>query len=139
MPEVARTAVDMIAGMTPVVQAGDFVFVTTNDPALVASLLPQAMAMVREREGMSLLVPVAVARDAGLDATQPMRCITLNVHSSLDGVGLTAAVATALADGAIACNMIAAYHHDHVCVPSAACDRALDILTALQDRAAKGA
>lgn len=38
MTEVARTAYEMISGMTPVVQPGIFVFITTNDPTLVASL-----------------------------------------------------------------------------------------------------
>jgi uncharacterized protein len=48
-----------------------------------------------------------------------MRQITLDVHSALDGVGLTAAVAVALAAEGIPCNMIAAHHHDHVFVPPA--------------------
>ena len=43
--------------------------------------------------------------------------MTLQVHSALEGVGLTAAVATTLAEAGIPCNVIAAYHHDHIFVP----------------------
>ena len=61
-----------------------------------------------------------------------MRCITLNVYSSLEGVGLTAAVATALAENGIACNMVAAFHHDHAFVPDALSQKAMQVLKELQ-------
>ncbi|MCA0873625.1 ACT domain-containing protein [Seohaeicola saemankumensis] len=135
MPEIARTAQDMIAGMTPQIRAGRFVFVTLPDPAMAVPLLADALAMFREDEGVSLILPAELAQAIGAPTDQPMHCITLNVYSALDGVGLTAAVATALAEQGIACNMVAACHHDHVFVPAADCDRALSILTVLQARA----
>jgi hypothetical protein len=46
-------------------------------------------------------------------------------------VGLTAAVAGALADLGIPCNMVAAYHHDHAFVPEADADRAMEALRGL--------
>ena len=61
-----------------------------------------------------------------------MALITLNVYSALDGVGLTAAVATALARAGIACNMVAALNHDHVFVPIERAQEALAVLLALQ-------
>jgi hypothetical protein len=61
-----------------------------------------------------------------------MAMITLNVYSALDGVGLTAAVATALAKAGIACNMVAALNHDHVFVPSERREEALAVMLALQ-------
>ena len=66
-----------------------------------------------------------------------MRRIVLQVFSALDGVGLTAAVATALANEGIPCNMIAGYHHDHVFVPSAMAGRAVAVLRDLQVRSTK--
>ena len=56
------------------------------------------------------------------------RCITLDVHSSLEAVGLTAACAQALAAGGISANVVAGYSHDHILVPA---PRAQDALAAL--------
>ena len=75
---------------------------------------------------------------AGLAASAPMRQITLKVYSSLTGVGLTAAVATALADENIACNVIAATLHDHIFVPVEDAELALAVLARLQATAMAG-
>ena len=135
MPEVVTTARDMIAGMTPKLTQGAFVFITAADLALIAELSPQAISTFKEDEGMSLIVPVEVAEAAGLDAAHSMRCITLNVYSSLEGVGLTAAVSTALGESGIPCNMVAAYHHDHVFVPTDKAAKAMEVLARLQSQA----
>ena len=45
------------------------------------------------------------------------------MHSALEAVGLTAAVATALAAAGIPANVLAGYSHDHLLVPE---DRADD-------------
>ncbi len=82
-----------------------------------------------------MIVPIEVAEENDLNVGQPMRCITLTVYSSLEGIGLTAAVSAALADNAIPCNMVAAFHHDHVFVPEALCDQAVQVLIELQDGA----
>jgi len=137
MPDIAHTAFEMISGMTPVLQPGDFVFVTSNDPELVASLFAKAISTFKEEQGMSMLVPVELAIKSGQVVDHPMRCITLNVFSSLQGVGLTAAVATALGTNDIPCNMVAAFHHDHVFVPSEKSDEALAVLISLQNQATK--
>lgn len=139
MTGIARSAEEMISNMTPVLGAGEVVFVTTADVRVAASLTPFAIATCREEEGLSLILPLDVARKAGFDTGQPMRCVTLSVFSALDGVGLTAAVATALAEADIPCNMVAAFHHDHAFVPSHLAERALTVLGSVQRRAAGGA
>ncbi|WP_420541644.1 ACT domain-containing protein [Rhodosalinus sediminis] len=96
-----RDTAAMIAGMAPVLSDGRYVFAETGDPALLA----RAFAVVREAEGTTAVLPVEVADGAGLDTSLPMACITLSVHSALDGVGLTAAVAQALAGAEIPCNV----------------------------------
>ena len=122
----------MISGMTPAVRPGIFVFITTDDPALATSLSYEAIATFKEEEGLSMIIPIELAERSMLNVDNPMRCITLNVFSSLDGVGLTAAVSKALGDNEIPCNMVAAFHHDHVFVPSQMCEQAQEILTSLQ-------
>lgn len=122
MVEVVRDGQAMLAGMSPVLVAGRFAFVEGGD-----DLLPHAIGMFREAEGLSLIVPADMAPDE-----LAMVCITLQVNSALDGVGLTAAVAGALASAAIPCNMVAALRHDHVFVPEAQAARALAVLQDLQ-------
>jgi uncharacterized protein len=57
--------------------------------------------------------------------------ITLQVHSALDAVGLTATVSRALADAAISADVVTAVHHDHVFVPHQATHAAMTVLAAL--------
>lgn len=118
----------MIAGMAPALDPGRWCFVAvTRDRA--PELLGAALATFREDEGVSAIVPAALAEDAAVVFAR----ITLTVHSDLDGVGLTAAVAGVLAEAGIACNMVAAFRHDHVFVPQA---DAIEALRLLQELAA---
>jgi uncharacterized protein len=124
--ERVRDAAGMVRSMSPRLLSGVFVFRTVAG-AEAARLLPEARAMVVEDEGLSLVLP------GEADDPLAMRQITLDVHSALDGVGLTAAVATALARAGIPCNMVAGHHHDHVFVPAGEAERALDVLRQLSD------
>jgi len=126
----------MIAQMAPVQRPGRYHFCTLKNPADAAGLLAAALASFHEAEGLSLILTEEQAAAAGLSTDHPMACLTLTVHSSLEGVGLTAAVARALADEGIACNMVAAFHHDHAFVPYAKAARALKVLQAAARSAA---
>lgn len=57
--------------------------------------------------------------------------ITLEVHSSLEAVGLTAVVAAELTKYGISANVVAAYYHDHIFVPSNRAHEALKCLQSL--------
>lgn len=122
----------MIAGMTPVLIPGRWVYCRVD----AMSEIGDAFAVIREAEGMTLILPVDTAAAVGHDTSVVMRLITLNVFSDLEGIGLTAAVATALADAGISCNIVAAYYHDHVFVGEADAQRAVVVLEALQREAA---
>lgn len=135
-PDIVRGRAAMLAGMTPALRDGRYVFCTTDSPTLVAALAGHSLALVREDEGTTLVLAEADAERHGFAVTMPMALIVLEVYSALDGVGLTAAVATALADRGIPCNIIAAYHHDHVFVPAHRAHDALRILEEAQSRAA---
>jgi hypothetical protein len=128
MTDPVRETAAMIAAMAPVLDPATYAFVTLADPARAAAALPLALASFREDEGLSLILPLPTARGLGFADPIPMARITLTVQSALDGTGLTAAVATALAQAEIPCNMVAAFHHDHVFVPAAKAARALAVL-----------
>ncbi len=131
--ETVRDTQAMLSGMTPRLMEGEFVFCVTSDEDVARSAAPDALAWFREREGISLVLAKSRAAELGFNCDIPMRRIVLEVLSSLEGVGLTAAVASALAARSIPCNMVAAYHHDHVFVPADMADLALKILLQLQE------
>jgi len=126
-----RDTRSMIGGMAPVLDPVTYAFVTTRDPIRARDAAAVALATFVEEEGLSLILPLSAAQDMAFAAPMPMARITLTVHSALDGTGLTAAVATALAAEGIPCNMVAAYHHDHAFVPADMAPRALATLNAL--------
>lgn len=124
-----RELADLVRSMRPELQDGEFEYCTVPGPAVPAGLSP--VVTVRETEGLTLVLPAAAAASAGLPGGFRCRQITLRVHSALDAVGLTAAVAAALAADGIAANVVAGFHHDHVFVPAADADRAMAALQAL--------
>jgi len=101
-----------------------------------ANLCP--VATCQEREGLTFVVPLSDALvEGGLDpkAHPPLKRITLGVHSSLEAIGLTAAVSSLLAKHDISANMVAGYHHDHIFVPANDAERAVELLTQLAEDA----
>lgn len=89
------------------------------------------IATFAEPEGLTLVLKKADAQAAGLRFEGSFRQITLTVHSSLAAVGLTAAVATQLASKGISANVIAAFYHDHIFVPTLDAEAALIALQEL--------
>lgn len=124
--------------MTPSLDATEFVFCTAPDVPTATKAKALALGWFREREGVSLILERGAAESLGFDVGLPMRRIELRVHSALDGVGLTAAVATALGEEGIPCNVVAAFHHDHVFVPRSMAEQALAALERLQSEAGGG-
>ncbi|MDP1528565.1 MAG: ACT domain-containing protein [Rhodoferax sp.] len=125
----------LLATMQPRLGADAFVFCTLSagDWGRVAGLDP--VVVVREAEALTVVVTVAVARAHGLVTAPVMRMITLDVHSDLEAVGLTAAFATALTGAGISANVVAGYYHDHIFVPDGQAEDAMHALKALQARA----
>jgi hypothetical protein len=87
-----------------------------------SSLHADAFAIVREDEGLCVI-------RAAVDGEWAR--ISLAVHSSLDSVGLTAAVSQALAAGGVSANIIAGLRHDHIFVPWNRREEALELLEGL--------
>ncbi|TCL09778.1 hypothetical protein BXY66_1842 [Shimia isoporae] len=135
MKTLATSAKEMISGMKPHLQSDVYVFVTKAHPCITERFVSDALCIFEEDEGVSMIMSVANAERRGFATDQRMRCITLKVFSSLEGVGLTAAVSSALAAKGIACNVVAAFHHDHLFVPEARAQEAMGILKELQRQA----
>ena len=78
----------LLSGLDARVREGEFVFATTE-------LDLPAEARIVEREGTTLVLRRADAEAAGVGFEAVFAWITLEVHSSLAAVGLTAAVSSA--------------------------------------------
>ena len=120
---------DMLSGMQPELAPYPYKYAKVSALGLMLFGLlsfARTFAIVSEDEGITQIKETTAADKGPLFAR-----ITLQVHSDLEGVGLTAAVSNALADQAIACNVIAARHHDHLLVPWEKREEAMDILLAL--------
>ena len=118
----------LLREMRPDLRSGEYVYCTIAANGSVDWRALSPLATFREDEGVTLILERAAADKAGLSYGPVMRCITLTVHSALEAVGLTAAVAVALTRHGISANVVAAYHHDHIFVPAQDAERALAAL-----------
>jgi uncharacterized protein len=123
----------LLARMQPELNPGRYAFVTL--PHGIVLDPSQVVATVREREGLSAIVPEHIAEASGLPVAFVAAWITLAVHSDLAAVGLTTAVSGALAQAGIGCNVVAGVHHDHLFVPVDQAQQAMDALGALSREA----
>ncbi|MDJ0642399.1 MAG: ACT domain-containing protein [Erythrobacter sp.] len=128
-PGFVRDLQAMLAGMDPVCDQRPYRFLALPPEDAGADWIDDPFAVIREEEGVTFVVPSDVE---GVGEGHFAR-ITLQVQSSLEGVGLTASVATGLATEGIACNVIAAYHHDHLFVPWDRREEAMEVLQKLSD------
>ena len=119
--------------MQPKLLDGNFVFCTITDGDLSDILKLAPIASFQEEEGLSLLSSQQNADEANIKYDSVLKGITLSVHSSLEAVGFTAAVANKLARNGIPANVVAAYYHDHVFVPADKAQFALQLLTELAE------
>ncbi|WP_108470787.1 ACT domain-containing protein [Rhodanobacter thiooxydans] len=133
MSHAVSNLAELLHSMSPVLNRGVYVFVALPSGDVPDRIEP--IASFREREGLTLIVEEQQAKDAGLAVLFRAAWITLSVHSDLHAVGLTAAVATALAEAGISCNVVAAAHHGHLFVPVESASQALAALRALQESA----
>lgn len=115
---------ELLKSMSPEIQSGEYVFCNVDGKlADYTNLNP--LATFIESEGLTLILERASADQAQIAYEGVFKQITLTVHSSLEAVGLTAAVANKLSDKGISANVVAAYFHDHIFVQSEKADEAL--------------
>ncbi|MBQ4812247.1 ACT domain-containing protein [Pseudoalteromonas luteoviolacea] len=124
----------LIASMEPELLAETYVYAVVDESKFESLPINAITGFFREREGITVIVQQQHANTLGLAYEGEYRCITLNVHSSLQAVGLTAAFSSALGDENISANVVAGFYHDHIFVPSRDGDKALACLKSLTKR-----
>jgi len=121
----------LLTSISPLLIDGEFVFCSFKSARYGDYSDLDPIAAVIESEGLTIVIPKSKADEHELDYASVYRGITLKVHSSLDAVGLTAAVSSKLTEHGISANVIAGYFHDHVFVPSEHAEKAITALNEL--------
>lgn len=120
----------LLASMRPVLSLTPYGFgELPPDADIPAGLRP--FATVAEAEALTIVAPAAELDAHGIGYQPGWARISLSVHSDLAAVGLTAAIAAALADEGISANVIAGSRHDHLFVPWDRRRDAMHVLAAL--------
>jgi hypothetical protein len=119
----------LIKGLSPILNDGEYVFTSIRDSELLNT--SEVICTLKEKEGLTLILERSRADQLGLKYNFIASWITLEVHSSLNAVGLTSLVTTELANNEISCNVIAGYYHDHIFVSTKDSLKTLEILNYL--------
>ncbi|QKZ05067.1 ACT domain-containing protein [Pseudomonas eucalypticola] len=119
----------LLRNMAPQLHDGEYVFCTLPPGTPVD--LDEVIGSFREAEGLTVVLARDTAEALGWRYAYVAAWITLEVHSALEAVGLTAAFASALGAAGISCNVIAGYYHDHLFVAHEDAARAMAALRQL--------
>lgn len=120
----------LLQTLQPVLSVETFVFVSVPY-AFSPTQLANALMVYKEDEGTTLILESSFASNEGFAVGSTFKRITCNVHSSLDAVGMTAAMSAALTRATISANVVAGYYHDHIFVPTSRADEAISVLLEL--------
>jgi len=113
----------------PHLHPGSYVFVSLTAGHTIPA--KDILMSFREAEGLTLILEKSIADYYGLPYNYEAAWITMTVNSALEAVGFTAAFASALGAEGISCNVVAAFHHDHLFVASEDGERARQVLSRL--------
>lgn len=125
----------IIRHLQPQLHLGTYVFCAVESQQNIPS--EWCVMRFHEAEGTTIIMRREHAVELGLNYHYVAVWITLQVHSALSSVGLTAVFSTALATAGISCNMVAGFYHDHLFVPENQASAALKILSDLSTSAPK--
>jgi len=119
----------LVKGINPILTKGIYVFTTLKDVSLIDR--NDTLFEFKENEGTTVVLEKKKADDLKLSYEYVASWITLNIHSSLDAIGFTVIISSALAKENISTNVVAGYYHDHIFVPEDKASRAMEVLSRL--------
>jgi hypothetical protein len=110
-----------------ILNEGEYVFCSIIDINKIS--INNIICFFKESEGYSIITLKEEAINNNLPFYFVSAWITLKMDSTLDSVGLTSAFSKELTKAGISCNVVAAYHHDHIFVPYQERLKAMKILS----------
>lgn len=120
----------LLSSMKPSLSHESYVFVSVKGKISELAFL-DPWAVIAEEEGMTAIIAKETADAASVPYEAIFRRVTLTVHSSLEAIGLTAAVSAKLTAYGISANVVAAFYHDHIFVPKDKAELAMEALEQL--------
>lgn len=118
----------LLASLSPRLNTGEYIFASFANAAYGDHAALNPVASMAEAEGLTLVVPKQKADEYQISYEAVFCGITLEVHSSLEAVGMTAAFAKKLTERGVSANVIAGFYHDHIFVQASDKDKAMAAL-----------
>ena len=106
-------------------------FASISDESLIDR--SKVLATFHENGRLAIIAPQTYLNNLDIECEGPYARLTIDIHTSLELVGLTAVTATKLAEHGISANVVAAFYHDHVFVQFDKRWRAKELLESLRD------
>lgn len=121
---------NILKNLNPALNEGKYVYCTVSDIDVIP--MSNILFLFKEAESITIVLKKEDAEALNLSFSYVASWITLEVHSSLSAVGLTAKFSQALSEAGISCNVVAAYFHDHIFVDEKDAAKAIEVLNALK-------
>lgn len=121
---------NILKNLNPSLNEGKYVYCTVDNIEVIP--LSNILFLFKEAESITIVLKKEDAEALNLSFSYVASWITLEVHSSLSAVGLTAKFSQALSEAGISCNVVAAYFHDHIFVDEKDAAKAIEVLNALK-------
>lgn len=121
----------LVRSLQPQLNEGEYIFAKIDNKRQIPT--QDIIGFFREQEGVTLILEKEKADAMHITYGFIASWISLQVHSSLEAVGLTAVFATELAKHAISCNVVAGFYHDHIFVNHNLGEKAIKILSELSE------
>jgi hypothetical protein len=91
------------------------------------------LGIFKEDEGQTIIAPKKYFDSNNIKFEGPYAKLTIEIHTSLELVGLTAVLAKKLADNQISANVVAGYFHDHIFVQYVVRQKAIEAIDNLKE------
>lgn len=123
---------EILASITVSVRPDDYVIVALPSTTPPPPLGDGVAALITEAEGTTVVSTFSRAAHEEWPYDFVASWLTIDIHSALESIGLTATFSRQLGRAGIPCNVLAGFFHDHILVPHDKRDAAVEVIEALR-------